>query len=162
MDGPAVIAAVAILVSIATFVVTLWTGRRAEVRARRPVLVFVDEPSRDCWVLRNVGNGPALNVLIAQRKDGSWFNPVKLPPLGRDAAFDLTWLGRVNDTGLGATYVDFEGHPFTSTVGEEVVRTVEGARLPAWTDDEVERYWSVPAVVTSATRWASKPSDFTT
>ncbi len=50
----------------------------------------------------------------------------------------------MNDAGLGTTYMDTEGHEFTSTMGEEIVHTYDGDRLPDWPDDEIERYWSVP------------------
>jgi hypothetical protein len=160
VDTPTLIAAAAVIVSVATFVVSYWTGQRAETRARKPVLVFVDQPAEGNWVLRNVGNGPALNIVVAQRKDGYWFNPVKVPPLGRETSFSLGWLERTNDTGLGTAYVDFEGHSYTSTLGDEIARTYEGNRLPAWRDDEVERYWSLSERDLPHTRWAERESDF--
>jgi hypothetical protein len=80
---------------------------------------------------------------MAQRKSGQWFNPVKLPPLGKEGTVPLEWLGRVNDTGLGVTYVDFEGAAYTTTVGEELVRTHDGRRLPEWPEPDVARYWAV-------------------
>lgn len=159
IDWRTLISAVALIISVATFVVSFLTGQRAEIRGRKPVLVFVDDPAEGSWVLRNVGNGPALNIVVAQRMDGSWFNPVKVPPLGHETSFKLAWLGRTNDTGLGTTYVDFEGHAYTSTLGDEISRTFEGHRLPEWADDEVERYWSV-SDRGSGSRWAERRSDF--
>ena len=144
MDGSTLIAGIAVGISVVTFAISLWRGQRAEARARKPVLVFVDDPDAGCWVLWNVGNGPALNVLTAQRRDGQWFDPVKLPPLGRDSTFPLQWLGRVNDTGLGATYFDFEGSAYTTTLGDEVTKTYDGQRLPTWPDMEIARYWEAP------------------
>ena len=136
-------------------------ARASRVQAQdKPVLVFVDEPEQGSWVLRNVGNAAALNIVVAQRKDGQWFNPVKVPPLVRDASFRLGWLGRVNDTGLGTTYVDAEGRAFTSTLGDEIAHTYEGDRLPDWPDDDIERYWSAPEHVGSVPRWAARKSDF--
>jgi hypothetical protein len=129
-------------------------------RAPKPVLVFVDEPEEGCWVLRNIGTGPALNIVVAQRKDGQWFNPVKVPPLINGGSFKLTWLGRVNDTGLGTTYADSEDHAFTSTLGDEIVHTYDSDRLPDWSDEEIERYWSAPERVDSVPRWAARKSDF--
>ena len=160
MDPSTLIASVAVIVSVATFVVSLWAGLRAESRARKPVLVFIDQPADGNWVIRNIGNGPALNIVVAQRQDGFWFNPVKVPPLGRESSFSLVWLERTNDTGLGTTYVDFEGHAYTSTLGDEIARTYEGHRLPTWRDDEVERYWSLLERNVSHARWAARESDF--
>ena len=160
MDESTLLAGVAIGISIVTFGISLWRGQRAEARARKPVLVFVDDPDEAGWVLKNVGNGPALNVLTAQRKGGQWFNPVKLPPLAKDATFRLGWLGRVNDTGLGATYFDFEGSAYTTTVGDEVVKTYSGQRLPTWPDAEITRYWQVSSYDELQPPRSPRPSDF--
>jgi hypothetical protein len=157
-----VIAIVSVAIAGTSFVVNFWMGQRAAVRARKPVLVFVDDPERQCWVLHNVGNGPALNVLVAQRQSGRWYNPVLVPPLARDSAVPLTWLGRINTAGLGASYTDFEDRSYTSTLGGERSRTYAGNRLPDWSDDanEVRRYWEVrPGEVVTAA-WGARPSDF--
>ena len=110
--------------------------------------------------MRNIGNGPALNVIVAQRKDGQWFNPVRVRPMAKEQAETLEWLGRVNDTGLGVVYVDSEGLYYTSTVGAEILRTYEGARLPGWTEGEIRRYWEVGQAEAIAERWGAMPSDF--
>ena len=69
----------------------------------------------------NIGGGPALNVLVAQKKmGGEWFNPVRVPPCQEDGEFILRWLDHVNTTGLGATYTDFEDRPYTSTCGDDL------------------------------------------
>lgn len=160
MDASDVIAGVAIAISAITFVITSWRAQRAEARARKPVLVFVDVPEQECWVLRNVGNGPALNIVCAQRRDGQWFNPVRLPPLGNDASFPMPWLGRTSDTGLGSTYSDFEGSAYTTTIGNEIVRTHHGARLPHWPETEITRYWEAEPYHPSAPMRRPIRSDF--
>jgi hypothetical protein len=158
------ISLVSVTLALASFVVNLVVGHRAAVRARKPVLVFVDDPEAECWVLRNVGNGPALNVVVAQRAAPRWFNPVRVPPLGRETSFPLTWLGRVNVSGLGATYGDFEGRRYTSTLGAEVSRAYEGERLPRWREQEIRRYWELGAGMGSptVTGWGERSSDFGT
>lgn len=159
MSASVLIAGLALAVSLMSFALNLWVGHRAAVRSRKPVLVFVDEPDRG-WTLRNIGNGPALNVIVAQRKDGQWFNPVRVRPMAKEQAETLEWLGRVNDTGLGVVYVDSEGLYYTSTVGAEILRTYEGARLPGWTEGEIRRYWEVGQAEAIAERWGAMPSDF--
>jgi hypothetical protein len=161
MNAAVVISAVSVTIALASFVVNLWLTQRATVRARKPVLVFVDDPEQGCWVLRNVGNGPALNVLVAQRQDGRWFNPVLVPPFGRDSSFPLKWLGRVNTSGLGATYSDFEDRRYTSTLGGERSRTYERDRLPRWKDEDVRRYWELGDEFV-AVRWGTRASSFGT
>jgi hypothetical protein len=160
------ISVVALVLSATTFGVNLWIGHRAEVRARKPVLGFVDDPGAGCWTLKNIGNGPALNVIVAQRTDGEWFDPVRCPPLAKDEVLALQWLGRVDDTGLGAEYADAEGRIYTSTVGGEVLRSYEGRRLPDWNAMEragtatLRRYWNVPRYQPASERWAAVRSDF--
>lgn len=167
MSISVVISVAALVLSAATFGVSLWVGHRATVRARKPVLAFVDDPATDCWTLQNIGNGPALNVFVAQRQDGEWFNPVRVRPMAKDQVQALEWLGRVNETGLGAEYADAEGQVYTSTVGGEVLRTYEGRRLPDWVGEEeriggalMRRYWEAPRYCPGAGRWATVPSDF--
>jgi hypothetical protein len=155
------ISIVSVTIALASFVVNLWLNQRAAVRARKPVLIFVDDPKQGCWTLHNVGNGPALNVLVAQRNAGTWFNPVIVPPFGKDASFPLTWLGRINSDGLGVTYSDFEDRRYTSTLGGERSRTYEQDRLPRWEDAEIKRYWELGDDPVSW-RWAEKTSEFRT
>jgi hypothetical protein len=103
-------------------------------------------------------------VLVAQRdpREGAWMNPVIAPPLEAGQTCKLAWLDRVNDTGLGVTYSDFEGHEYTSTLGGEQTRAYEGHLLPTWSDGEKERYWSLSAGQAVGSQWAPKKSDFRT
>jgi hypothetical protein len=153
------ISVVSVAIAFASLVVNFVLNHRASVRARKPVLVFVDDPEQGCWVLRNVGNGPALNVLVALRHSGQWFNPVRVTPLGKDASFALPWLGRVNTAGLGASYSDFEDRRYTSTLGDEIARAYDGDRLPRWTEEQIKRYWELPASPVS-TKWGQEQSNF--
>lgn len=102
----------AILLSAVTFGLSYRASRAADRRARIPVLVFVYDDGTRGWLLRNVGNGPALNIEVAQKvvrgeQAGSWINPVRVPPIGRDKEVLLSWLGDTNVYGLGAVYEDF-------------------------------------------------------
>jgi len=102
----ATLSSTALLVSVVTFALNYRHTRKSAVLTRKPVLVF-EYDGEQGWLLRNVGAGPALNVIVAQKRvGGEWFNPVRVPPLSKDGKFLLGWLGHVNTTGLGATYVD--------------------------------------------------------
>lgn len=72
-----------------------------------PVLAFVWDTGESAWYVRNVGNGPALNITIGQRDMNGWFNPVRVPAISRDGEFKLWWLGQDGDYALGARYNDF-------------------------------------------------------
>jgi|SRR5712672_193882 len=140
----AVLAATALVVSVLTFALNYRYTRRATVLARKPVLVFEYDGYRG-WLLRNVGAGPALNVIVAQKRvGGGWFNPVRVPPLSKDAVFVLTWLGHVNNTGLGSTYSDFEAATYTSTCGDDLSTVQEGAIFGPWNESQIGRHWKQP------------------
>ena len=99
-------------------------------------------------------------MIVAQRQDGAWFNPVRVRPMSKDQVTELEWLGRVNDTGLGATYADSDGRAYTSTLGAEVLRIYEAPRLPNWSEGTIRRYWEVPTYEPTAARWGSERSEF--
>jgi hypothetical protein len=157
------LSSLSVVIAFGALVVNFALSHRASVRARKPVLVFVfgDEHDRTEWVLRNVGNGPALNVLVAVRSQGEWFNPVRVPPLAKDASFRLTWVMPYDQVGLGASYGDFEGRRYTATLGDEVARAYDGDRLPEWNDAEIVRYWDISAAIATASSWGARRSDFT-
>ena len=166
MSAELVISITSVAIAFGAVVLNFALNHRAAVRARKPVLVFVYDTERGYeaeWVLRNVGNGPALNVLVAMRAEGEWFNPVRVPPLARDSSFALPWTKRTTSVGLGATYGDFEGRRYTSTLGGEVARAYDGDRLPTWDDEEIVRYWQVESTIGQGTLWwGAKLSDFRT
>jgi hypothetical protein len=143
MDARTVLSAIAILVSIATFGLSFWFNWRSSISAKRPVLVFVYDEGVG-WLLRNIGGGPALNVIVAQKQaGGEWFNPVRVPPFAKNAEVVLAWLQHENTTGLGATYTDYEDRAYTSTCGDDLSRTSPGALFGPWPEATIGRHWRV-------------------
>jgi hypothetical protein len=140
----AVLSSTALLVSIVTFTLNYRHTRRSAVLARKPVLVFEYDAHRG-WLLRNVGAGPALNVIVAQKPvGGDWLNPVRVPPLSRDGSFALEWLNHANTTGLGASYTDTEQMPYTSTCGDDLSEVISGTIFGPWPEAEIGRHWNQP------------------
>lgn len=138
------LAAAAILVSSGTLAATFWLARRQEAVGIRPVLTFVYDGERG-WKLQNTGNGPALNVVVAQKKIGrNWFNPVRVPPVPAGGEIILTWLNHVNSTGLGALYVDFKDRRYTSECGNDLSTVHSGHRFGPWEEQAIGRYWNHP------------------
>jgi hypothetical protein len=140
-----VLSVIALVTSVVTFFISRRAADRAEQRGRMPVLAFVYDESRG-WILRNVGRGPALNIIVAQKRPGDgWFAPVRVPPLANDGEMLCPWLGHVNDTGLGATYTDLlgsdDGAWYTMTCADDLVQVREGRQLPAWPESAVGRHW---------------------
>jgi hypothetical protein len=143
---------VAILLSAVTFGLSYRASRAGERRARIPVLVFVYDGAQG-WLLRNVGNGPALNIEVAQKvvrgeRAGTWINPVRVPPVGRDKEVLLSWLGEDSMYGLGAVYEDFlgadegaAGRIYTVTCGNDRNAIKPGRHLPQWSESEIVAQW---------------------
>lgn len=140
------LSATALIVSVLTFALNYRHNRRAVVLSRKPVLVFAYDGRRG-WVLKNVGSGPALNVIVAQRRNNQWFNPVRIPPLAKDAEFVPLWLGHVNTTGLGATYTDSESTSYTSITGNDLSQIFAGTKFGPWQEKEIGRYWNHPLYI---------------
>jgi hypothetical protein len=138
-----VLAALALAVSLASFVVNHRASALAERRGRMPVLVF-RERTGSKLVLENVGNGPAMNIIFAQGRtnDSSadpislskgihepWFNPIHLTPVPPHETLDVPW-----DTGdgLGLSYTDALGKVYTVKASDYGMVALEGLHLPDW------------------------------
>ena len=116
-DPKMIISLLAFFLALTSFCVSIWQSWSSGVIARRPVLAIEYEDGNG-WHLRNIGNGPALNVIAAQKRvGGDWFNPVRVPPIAASDSLHMKWLGEVNTTGIGAIYEDFKGRTYTSTCG---------------------------------------------
>jgi hypothetical protein len=140
----ATLSSTALLVSMVTFALNYRHTRRSAVLARKPVLIFAYDGDHG-WVLRNVGAGPALNIIVAQKRvGGEWFNPVRVPPLSKDGKVVLGWLNHVNTTGLGALYADTEQLAYTSTCGNDLSQVFSGTLFGPWPEVEIGRNWNHP------------------
>lgn len=144
----------ALMFGVLSFAATFVFNVRKGVFDRRPVLTFVD--NGEAWEIRNIGNGPARHVIVQQKhvsgpETGTWFDPVRLPDMGRGEHYVLTWLGRVNDVGLGVTYRDMSDRvTYGTRAGEDdnvvsrlsrrsmTVRELRGLREPR---DGVTPHW---------------------
>ena len=147
-DPKIIISILAFLLASISFVMSLWQSWRSGVISRRPVL-SIEYVGNTGWHLRNIGNGPGLNVLVAQKRGGiagigEWFNPVRIPPLGAGESFHMKWLGRVNTTGIGAIYEDFKGRTYSSTCGGDLVRLLVGNHIGKWKEPKIGRHWNHP------------------
>jgi len=146
-----VLSVAALLISTGTLGLTYRAWQLTDRRARIPVLVFVLVREQG-WVLRNVGNGPALNIIVArqaQHGDTEWLEPTLVQPLAKDAEAPLRWLVEDMDVAvLGATYQDFAGadrsgagRTFTAICANSLSSVAPGRHLPDWPAAAVEPGW---------------------
>lgn len=141
MSIQVVFSAVAILVSVTSLAINFWNARRSAIVAGKPVLVF-DFEGESGWVMRNVGNGPALDVCVARKRPrDEWFDPVRVPPLSKEGAFPLFWCSHTNVHKLGVSYSDFGGRRYTSICGDDLTEVSDGNRLASWRREEIVAHW---------------------
>jgi hypothetical protein len=93
-------------------VIAILVAKRAVTRSLRPVLVFVCEVRDEVWRVQNVGTGPALDVLVAEkdRDEQPWARFKRLPPLPKDGEIRL----RSAPNFLAVTYNDAENNAYST------------------------------------------------
>ncbi len=139
MNPELVISTFAIAVAIASF----WHSWRSTIASIRPILVFLYDNERG-WYVRNVGNGPALNVIIAKRRPGgAWSQPVRVPPIDSGDFFSLFWALHDNVHQLGTMYEDFQSRTYSSICARDLTTLSRGRKLPAWREDDIQAHWKL-------------------
>jgi hypothetical protein len=155
------LAVAAVAISLVSFVVNFWAASAADRRGRMPVLVMerlaVDEAGGNHILLKNVGNGPALNIIfgLAEEVEGAgskqlrkrvrerWFSPLHLRPIPPDGDLDIAHPETSNV--LGATYTDALGNKYTLKTSQYGTKVLEGRHLPkVWTMEVVPSMWEEP------------------
>lgn len=144
MKSELLIALVALVFAIISFGISFAHtihARRGEIR---PVVAIVYSEEGG-WVVRNIGGGPAMNIVVAESSDAEgnreWRKPVRIPPLAVGGEFSLGWIGHSNVRAIGAAYTDFEGRDYSSICEDDLTRLVMGKVLPDFPPREVGRDW---------------------
>ncbi len=133
----------AVVVSIISFIFSFSLSRDVAVSQIRPAIVFLYDGGSG-WSMQNIGNGPALNIIIAKRQtSGDWFEPVRVPPVAAGAGVALDWIGHSNIRTLGAIYQDFEGRYYSSFCQDDLSSAYEGRQLPIWPESEIKKHWQM-------------------
>lgn len=147
-----VISAVIAAVSFVVAALAYRLNRRNAINARRPAVVF-EWDDGDGWKVRNVGNGPALNVRIAVRgRSTAWTQFVRIPALRAGSDFTLTWIGKLNAWMLGAEYSDFAGEHYSSISQHDMNVFAQGAAVLSYDKPDHDyvigrdelRHWNAP------------------
>jgi hypothetical protein len=121
------------LFAVASFCVScaaVYISVKAFIDAKRPVLVF-ERMAGAGWMVKNVGNGPALNVVFVEGDfDGKWLNPIKLPSLSKDGLLRLEKLTVA--ARLGVTYTDFDDRLYSSDCTNYITKIRQGKPPDDW------------------------------
>lgn len=114
-----------------------------------PVLCLF--PGQSGWQIENIGNGAALNIVIAQGRDRgqqngyisleqdvasseTWSNPIHLRPMTAGGVQPVPWNYRT--TGIGISYTDNLGFSYTARMSEIGSRVMERRQIPQWSPTE--------------------------
>lgn len=150
LEPEAWLSLVAILVSLVSFSLSFFQTSISSKTQVRPIVVIVYDGAIG-WIARNVGSGPALNIVVAQRaSEGGWKKPVRIPPLATSTDFHLRWLGHTNTEAIGVAYEDLQGRTYTSVCRNDLSSVRDGYHLTQWEEREIGRHWWVDP--TRATR----------
>ncbi|MBS0159968.1 MAG: toll/interleukin-1 receptor domain-containing protein [Nitrospira sp.] len=135
-----IFAAVAIFASV-SFVYFAQLAAKTSVA---PQLVFVWSEATG-WVLRNDGNGPASNVVVAYQLHSmnKWSDPTVLYDISKGEKIAICWVGH-NPDKLVAVYSDMNHRLYTSFTDEDRTTTSDGDSIRTWKDSEVRRLWEWP------------------
>jgi len=127
-------------------VVSFLSFQLTAVRNVKPALTIIYQNDTG-WSLTNIGNGPALNVIVAQREtEGEWSNPVRVRPLALGAMIRLGWLDHTNIKWLGAAYTDIDGRRYSSTTTEDLTTVQTGNAFPHWREQDIRKQWQVEGI----------------
>jgi hypothetical protein len=122
----AVVAGIALIISIIVFIDNRIRQLEAARLARRPTLVFAWDHERKNWRLSNIGNGPALDVVVVQRIEGRWTHPLRMPELGVDdtEVVPRRWIEQWHtDPGLAVRYRSVMGEPYLTRAANDWSQT---------------------------------------
>lgn len=153
MSGELVIAIFALVVSVVSFEwnrraarSALHTAEAADRHARMPVLSpYFDDRHRGVLFIRNVGNGPAINIMLADGKPiltetdlrevplgllgeaDNWHNHRHLRPIPQGAERRYRWTYK---NALGLAYTDALSAPYTLVTSRHGTRIIDDAIMP--------------------------------
>jgi hypothetical protein len=122
------------------------TAEAADRHARMPVLSpYVDARQSGMLFIRNIGNGPAVNIMLADGgpaltetdlrevptevlgKADNWYNQRHLRPIPQGAERRYRWTYK---KALGLAYTDALGSPYTLVTSPHGTRIIDGAVMP--------------------------------
>jgi hypothetical protein len=153
VSGELVVAIFALVVSLVSFEwnrrtarSTLHSAEAADRHARMPVLSpYFDERHRGVLFIRNVGNGPAINIMLADGRPiltetdlrevplalfgeaDNWYNHRHLRPVPQGVERRYRW---TYQNALGLAYTDALGASYTLVTSRYGTRIIDGTVMP--------------------------------
>jgi len=130
------------LIPVIVSVIAIIVANRAVTRSLRPVLVFVCEVRDKVWCVQNVGTGPGLDVVVAEkdRDEQPWARFKRLPPLPRDGKIQL----RSAPTFFAVTYHDAENNAYSTICSGYRNRLQKGHVFDEPDEHQIDIYPELP------------------
>lgn len=129
------ISIISIVLSVSAISITYFIFRKTHKTSVQPVIVFSnlekEKGDNTSWIIENVGNGPALNVLIAggtHQFDWNDEDITLIPAIGCNISRRLHWIKQ--KAALLATYKDIYGREYTTICVHNKHTIKEGNSFP--------------------------------
>lgn len=135
------ISVVALIVAISSTIASIYFSNVSVRTGVLPTLVLVYDSEKG-WEVRNVGNGPALNITVAHQRHNSktWELPTRLYPVPEGKTVKVTWVGN-NPNKIAVVYSDVHDNIYTSITTEDLTKIYQGRELPVWKQSQLHRVW---------------------
>ena len=141
------IAGAAFVFSIVSILISIWASKYIAKIGVKPILVFVYDADNG-WTVTNIGNGPALNVIFAQKKKGmtfgkgKWIGQTRLPPIAVGGEYVLDWTDHDEDQYFGACYKDIDERRYHTVCGDDHNHVRTGFEKRLILDNESVGHWT--------------------
>lgn len=111
MTTQTLISSLSLFISVCALVVSVVLFRKTRQATVQPMLIFARRDDDKLWHLQNVGNGPALNLVVVDghRVEG-WATATNCDALAAGGSIALSWLKIASK--LGAAYTDVYDRPY--------------------------------------------------
>lgn len=132
---------VALILSIVATVSSIYFSNIGMKTNVLPSMAFVYENVKG-WSVRNVGNGPALNVIIAHQNQGTdtWIAPTRLYPVPKDETVHIRWVG-LKPSKLMAIYTDVQNRSYITITDKGHTVIQRGTPSMSWQENEIKNIW---------------------
>ena len=136
-----VISLVALTLSIIATISSIYFSNIGMKTNVLPTLVFVYDSDKG-WSVKNMGNGPALNVIVTHQDHGEkkWKEPTRLYPISENDVVNIAWVGQ-NPDKLMATYTDVHNRLYSSLTDEDLTTISDDDVSQPWKDTDIRRIW---------------------
>lgn len=124
-----IVSVAAIVIALISLFFAVRSSRAALSTSVAPVIVFSHDPEIG-WIAENVGNGPALNVVLYDGDTKELGRAVQAYAIAKGARVELPWAKAPGQ--LAASWQDVHGDQYCSHCQNDLTSVSKGRRLIRW------------------------------